>query len=113
MGRVIRNTSVLHLGPDSAQRRSDSVAVEEPLEIRIFGEDVPLRARVEIINGYSAHADRTEMTTWLGRVKEKSPRLGPIWLVHGEPVVQDEFRTALRAKGYAVECPEPRTRHVF
>ena len=87
--------------------------VERRPEIRIFGEDVPLRARVEIINGYSAHADRTEMATWLGRVKEKSPRLGPIWLVHGEPPVQDEFRTALRAKGYSVECPEPRTRHVF
>lgn len=87
--------------------------VERRPELRIFGEDVPLRARVEIINGYSAHADRTEMTTWLGRVKEKSPRLGPIWLVHGERPVQDEFRTALNAKGYSVECPEPRTRHVF
>lgn len=87
--------------------------VERRPELRIFGEDVPLRARVEIINGYSAHADRTEMTSWLGRVKEKSPRLGPIWLVHGEPLVQDEFRTALSAKGYSVECPEPRTRHVF
>jgi metallo-beta-lactamase family protein len=87
--------------------------VERRPELRIFGEDVPLRARVEIINGYSAHADRTEMTTWLGRVKEKSPRLGPIWLVHGEPLVQDEFKTALTAKGYAVDCPEPRTRHVF
>lgn len=87
--------------------------VERRPELRIFGEDVPLRARVEIINGYSAHADRTEMTTWLGRVKDKSPRLGPVWLVHGEPEVQDEFKTALIAKGYAVECPEPRTRHVF
>ena len=87
--------------------------VERRPELRIFGEDVPLRARVEIINGYSAHADRTEMATWLGRVKEKSPRLGPIWLVHGERPVQDEFKTALVAKGYSVECPEPRTRHVF
>ena len=87
--------------------------VERRPELRIFGEDVPLRARVEIINGYSAHADRTEMTTWLGRVKERSPGLGPIWLVHGEPAVQDEFRTALSAKGYSVECPEPRTRRVF
>ena len=87
--------------------------VERRPELRIFGEDVPLRARVEIINGYSAHADRSEMTTWLGSVKDKSPRLGPIWLVHGEPEVQDEFKTALTAKGYTVECPEPRTRHVF
>jgi Predicted exonuclease of the beta-lactamase fold involved in RNA processing len=87
--------------------------VEKQPVLRIFGEDVPLRAHVEIINGYSAHADRTEMTTWLGRVRDKSPKLGPIWLVHGEAEVQDEFKTALNAKGYSVECPEPRTRHVF
>ena len=52
---------------------------------------------------------RTEMIAWLGRVKEKSPRLGPIWLVHGEAPVQDEFRAALVARGYSVECPEPHT----
>jgi FdhD protein len=38
MGRVTRNQSVLRLGPQGAQRRSDRVAVEEPLEIRINGE---------------------------------------------------------------------------
>ncbi len=38
MGRVTRNHPVLRLGPQGAQRRSDPVAVEEPLEIRINGE---------------------------------------------------------------------------
>jgi predicted metal-dependent RNase len=66
-----------------------------------------------VIDGYSAHADRTEMTTWLGRVKEKSPRLGQIWLVHGEAPVQDEFKTALIARAYSVECPERHTMHAF
>ncbi len=106
-----RNT-ILVVGFQAEHTLGRRVVERRPV-LRIFGEDVPLQARVEIINGYSAHADRTEMTTWLGRVKEKSPRLGPIWLVHGEPLVQDEFRTALTAKGYSVECPEPRTRHVF
>ena len=69
--------------------------------------------RVEVIDGYSAHADRTEMTTWLARVREKSPRLGPIWLVHGEAPVQDEFNATLTAIGYSVACPEPHTRHAF
>ena len=87
--------------------------VERQPVLQIFGEDVPLHARVEVIDGYSAHADRTEMTNWLGKVKDTSPRLGPIWLVHGEPAVQDEFKTALIARGYSVECPEPHTRHVF
>jgi metallo-beta-lactamase family protein len=66
-----------------------------------------------VINGYSAHADRTELTTWIDKVKVTSPRLGPVWLVHGEADVQDEYRTSLAAKGYAVSCPEPYTRVSF
>jgi len=106
-----RNT-ILVVGFQAEHTLGRRVVERRPV-LNIFGEDVPLQAHVEIINGYSAHADRTEMTSWLGRVKEKSPKLGPIWLVHGERPVQDEFRTALTAKGYSVECPEPRTTHVF
>jgi metallo-beta-lactamase family protein len=106
-----RNT-ILVVGFQAEHTLGRRVVERQPL-LQIFGEDVPLRARVEVIDGYSAHADRTEMITWLGRVKEKSPRLGPIWLVHGEPPVQDEFRAALTAHGYNVECPEPHTTHSF
>ena len=38
MGRVTRLHPVLKLGPDLAVRRSDTLAVEEPLEIRLDGE---------------------------------------------------------------------------
>lgn len=87
--------------------------VERAPMLKIFGDEVPLRARVEVINGYSAHGDRTELTAWLDKVKTMSPRLGPVWLVHGEPDVQDEYQTSLIAKGYAVSCPEPHTRVSF
>ena len=106
-----RNT-ILVVGFQAEHTLGRRVVEKQPM-LHIFGDDVPLHARVEVINGYSAHADRTEMITWLGKVKEKSPRLGPIWLVHGEPEVQDEFRTGLTAGGYSVTCPEPHTRHVF
>lgn len=87
--------------------------VERQPVLKIFGEDVPLNAHVEIINGYSAHADRGEMISWLDAVKDSSPQLGPIWLVHGEREVQDEFKTTLAAKGHVVTCPEPASRHTF
>ena len=45
MGRVTRNHSVLRLGPDGPQRRSDPVAVEEPLEIRVNGEPLMVTMR--------------------------------------------------------------------
>jgi metallo-beta-lactamase family protein len=80
-----------------------------PPTVRIYGDDVPLRADVKIIDGYSAHADQVELTAWIDGVKATSPRLGEVFLVHGEADVQDIFKTALTAKGYSVECPEPRT----
>ena len=106
-----RNT-ILVVGFQAEHTLGRRVVEKQPV-LQIFGEDVPLHAQVEVIDGYSAHADRTEMTNWLGHVRDKSPRLGPIWLVHGESVVQDEFKSALTAKGYSVECLEPHTRHVF
>ena len=81
--------------------------VERQPMLKIFGDEVPLRAQVEIINGYSAHADRTELTAWLDKVRGQSPDLGSVWLVHGEPDVQDALSTALSAKGYSISSPEP------
>lgn len=87
--------------------------VEKAPVLKIFGEEVPLRARVEVINGYSAHADRTELRTWLDAVKVTSPKLSSVHLVHGEPKAQDELQTTLLAKGYTVTCPSPHTRIAF
>ena len=87
--------------------------VERQPMLKIFGDEVPLRAQVEIINGYSAHADRTELTAWLDKVRGQSPDLGSVWLVHGEPDVQDALSTALSAKGYSISSPEPHARVSF
>ena len=81
-----------------------------PPTVRIYGDDIPLRAEVKIIDGYSAHADRAELTAWIDGVKATSPHLSQLFLVHGEADVQDIFKTALTAKGYMVECPEPRAK---
>ncbi|HJU67869.1 MAG TPA: MBL fold metallo-hydrolase [Gemmatimonadaceae bacterium] len=75
--------------------------VEKQPVLKIFGEPVPLRARVEIINGYSAHADQKELVAWLDVLKSSSPKLGPIFLVHGEPGPQEALATVLRATGYS------------
>jgi metallo-beta-lactamase family protein len=79
--------------------------VEKQPVLRVFGEDVPLRARVEIINGYSAHADRTELRGWIDAVRAQSPALSDVWLVHGEPEAQDVFAATLNANGYRAHCP--------
>jgi metallo-beta-lactamase family protein len=102
-----RNT-ILIVGFQAENTLGRRIVEKQPM-LKIFGDEVPLRAEVVVINGYSAHADRTELTTWIDKVKTTSPELGPVWLVHGEADVQDEYKTTLVAKGYSVSCPEPHT----
>lgn len=79
--------------------------VERRPTLRILGEEVALKARVETLEGYSAHADRRGLLRWLDAVRATSPRLQRVCLVHGEPPAMDGFAAALRERGLAVETP--------
>ncbi|MCL5779025.1 MBL fold metallo-hydrolase [Limibaculum sp. FT325] len=50
-------------------------------KVRIFGDEVPVRARIHTINGFSAHADASELRAWHARLGGP----GTTFLVHGEP----------------------------
>lgn len=83
--------------------------VEQRATLRIFGEEIPLQAQVEVLNGYSAHADRTGLLSWLRDVRrfgEKDGRGDPsVYLVHGEQEAQHAFAEQLRDDGFRVEIP--------
>ena len=88
--------------------------VEHAPVLRVFGDDVPLRARVEVLGGYSAHGDRHELQQWLDHVRADGNPAGAtgaapdVYLVHGEPEAQDAFAAQLSAAGYpAVHTPTP------
>jgi metallo-beta-lactamase family protein len=49
--------------------------------LRIFGEDVPVRAAVEVVHGLSAHADADGLVRWL-KTAERPPRR--VFVVHGD-----------------------------
>ena len=73
--------------------------------VRIFGEEYDVRAHVEAINGYSAHADSQELLNWVSPMDRE--RLQRVFLVHGEL----ESATALsgqlsRLDVRSVEIPE-------
>ena len=56
MGRVTRLHPVLRIGPDQATRRTDTLAVEEPLEIRLDGESFVVTMRtpgddIDLVHG--------------------------------------------------------------
>lgn len=79
--------------------------VERQQKIRVFGDEIPLRASVEVLNGYSAHGDRSELLRWIEGVRSKSPEFHEVHLVHGEPEAQDTFANELRMRGMQVTAP--------
>ncbi len=72
--------------------------------IRIFGEEVPLRARVDSVPNFSAHADGDETLEWL-RNFSTPPR--QTFIVHGEPDAADTLRQRIAHElHWPVSVPE-------
>jgi metallo-beta-lactamase family protein len=79
--------------------------IERQPEIRIFGEPHDLKAEVEVMNAYSAHADEPELLEFISRLDRR--RLRKIFLVHGDPDRQQALAGALREAGHEdVRMPE-------
>ncbi|MEP6991666.1 MAG: MBL fold metallo-hydrolase [bacterium] len=100
-----RNT-VLIVGFQAEHTLGRRIVERRPV-IRVLGQEIDLRAQVEVLNGYSAHGDRTELTHWLAHVREHSPALQQVCLVHGEVSAQEALTERLRPLGYTVSSPAP------
>jgi metallo-beta-lactamase family protein len=73
--------------------------------VRIHGQEVPVRARIERLDSMSAHADSDEILRWL-RGFPRPPAL--TCLVHGEPGPMDALKLRIEKElGWAVRAPEP------
>ena len=64
-------------------------------EIRLFGEDFPVRASVHTIGGLSAHADQRDLVNWYANFASQPP----LYLVHGEPRAQKALAKKLKSAG--------------
>ncbi len=83
-------TTVLLVGYQAAGTRGRSLQDGAP-SVKMFGEWVPVRAKVNTIGGLSAHADQAEMMRWLGGFKRPPQN---VYLTHGE----DKGAFGLKAK---------------
>jgi len=59
--------------------------------VRIFGEEIPVRASIHTIGGFSAHADQAELLTWHARTGNPKTT----FLVHGEEKSMHAFAKLL------------------
>lgn len=66
--------------------------VEGEKMVKLFGELFPVAAKVEVLTGFSGHADREELVLWAGAMRKK-PR--HTFLVHGEEEAAATLKTKL------------------
>jgi metallo-beta-lactamase family protein len=96
-------STVLFVGYQAAGTRGRSL-VDRADELKIYGQYVPVRARIVQLDGLSAHADYAEMIDWL-RASRLSPKR--VFVTHGEPSAADAMRRRLvEAFGWDVMVPE-------
>jgi metallo-beta-lactamase family protein len=66
--------------------------------VRILGDDVPVRAAIHTINGFSAHADQAELLNW-----HRQTGAARTFLTHGEENTMQAFAAKLAST--QVEMP--------
>jgi len=96
-----RNT-VLFVGFQAAGTRGRQL-VDGAKYVKMFGQQVPVHARIEKIDAMSSHADAGEIVRWL-RTFPRAPKA--TYLVHGEIVSQDALKARITKElGWNVEIP--------
>jgi metallo-beta-lactamase family protein len=96
-------TTVLLVGFQAQGTRGRSLQ-DGARTLKMFGEQVPVRARVETVHGLSAHADQAELLRWLGGFT-RAPRT--TYLVHGEPDAARAMAQAITTRyGWAVRIAQ-------
>ena len=89
---LIRNihrpeSTILFVGYQAAGTLGRQI-VDGAREVRILGLEYPVRARIEMIEGFSGHADRDELFRWLSALRTPPTR---VFVVHGEPATALRF----------------------
>jgi len=94
-----RRNSVIFVGY-AAQGTLARRIVDGAEHVRIYGRDIPVRASIHTIGGFSAHADQAELLAWY----RKTGHPKTTFLVHGEKRAMRRF--AKKIHNTQVEMPE-------
>lgn len=71
--------------------------------VKIFGEDIEVRANIEYIEGFSGHADRAGLLEWMQHFPKP---LEHVFVMHGEGSIAEKFASDLKGLGYNATAPE-------
>ncbi len=91
-----RNTILIvgYQAPDTLGRR----ILEGRPTIKVFGDEIPLKAEVVEMHSFSAHADHNDLVSFAGNLDKR--KLDNIFLVHGEKEEQSALSQSLNEIGF-------------
>ena len=72
--------------------------------VKLFGEDVAVRAKVVNFQGLSSHADHDHLLDWIGHFKEPKPQ--HVFVVHGDREVAPVFAQTVSQLGFTAHAPQ-------
>ena len=72
--------------------------------VKLFGEDVAVRAKVVNFQGLSSHADHDHLLDWISHFKEPKPQ--HVFVVHGDREVAPVFAQAVSQLGFTAHAPQ-------
>lgn len=69
--------------------------VEGTERVRVYGEDIVVKAKIYTLGGFSGHADRDELLDWMGSIKNDNLK---VFVVHGEETAAKNFSETIKEK---------------
>lgn len=71
-------------------------------QVKLFGEEVEVRATIKNLRGLSGHADKDKLTEWISHFTEKPKK---VFIVHGDDEVAESFANHLKALNFNAYAP--------
>jgi len=98
----LKETTVIIVGYQAEGTRGRKL-LEGATDIKIYGKQYPVLAKILEIEGLSAHGDQNDLLNWLSALESKPKK---VFLVHGENQPADELRLKIKER-YGYDCSVP------
>ncbi|MCX7760602.1 MAG: MBL fold metallo-hydrolase [Hydrogenothermaceae bacterium] len=84
------NASVIFVGYQAVGTLGRQI-VDGAKKVKIYGEEIAVKAKIYTINGFSAHADQSGLLQFL----KSCNNIQLAYLIHGEPEIMKDFKEAI------------------
>ena len=64
--------------------------------VKVMGEEIIVKANIQMLEGFSAHADMGQLLDWIAAIR--SPEPSRVFIVHGEPSASESLKEQIKKR---------------